>query len=266
MTMPEILFDKTGSVATMTFNKPDKANAFDPAWIPSMIDFITNVEHDDAVRCLLIRGNGKNFMAGGDLGSISEIMKMPPTEKSVRIASPIHEYNRLGRAMRRLGKPMVASVQGAVAGAAVGLVAACDLVIAAESAFFFVAHALHGGSVDGLTTYYLPRQIGTRKAMELALLADRLSATEAQRIGLINFVVPAEQLDAETQKLVQRLAAGPTRAYGLIRNQILASLENSLEEQGRLEAESYSGAALTSDWVEGLSAFFEKRKPGFTGR
>jgi 2-(1,2-epoxy-1,2-dihydrophenyl)acetyl-CoA isomerase len=218
------------------------------------------------VRCLLVRGNGKNFMAGGDLGSISEIMKMPPAEKAVRVAAPIHHYNQLGRALRRLGKPMVASVQGAVAGAAVGLVSACDLVIAADNAFFFVAHALHGGAVDGLTTYFLPRQIGTRKAMELALLADRLSASEAQRIGLINFVVPAAELEAETQKLVQRLAAGPTRAYALIRNQILASLDNSLEEQGRLEAESYSGASLTSDWTEGLSAFFEKRKPNFKGR
>jgi 2-(1,2-epoxy-1,2-dihydrophenyl)acetyl-CoA isomerase len=264
--MPDVLFDRTGPVATMTFNKPEKANAFDPAWIPSMIDFITALEHDDAVRCLLIRGNGKNFMAGGDLGSIGEIMKMPPAEKAVRIAEPIHHYNQLGRAMRRLGKPMVASVQGAAAGAAVGLIAACDLVIAADSAFFFVAHALHGGSVDGLTTYFLPRQIGTRKAMELALLADRVPAAEAQRIGLINFVVPADKLEEETQKLVLRLAAGPTRAYGLIRNQILASLENSLEEQGRLEAESYSGAALTSDWSEGIAAFFEKRKPGFTGR
>jgi 2-(1,2-epoxy-1,2-dihydrophenyl)acetyl-CoA isomerase len=102
--------------------------------------------------------------------------------------------------------------------------------------------------------------------MELALLADRVPAAEAQRIGLINFVVPADKLEEETQKLVLRLAAGPTRAYGLIRNQILASLENSLEEQGRLEAESYSGAALTSDWSEGIAAFFEKRKPGFTGR
>src|SRR5262245_24154974 len=191
--MPEILFDKTAAVATMTFNKPEKANAFDPAWLPSMIDFITAVEHDDAVRCLVLRGNGKNFMAGGDLGSISEIMKMPPAEKAVRVAGPSHHYNQFGRALRRLGKPIVASVQGAVAGAAVGLVSACDLVIAADNAFFFVAHALHGGAVDGLTTYFLPRQIGTRKAMELALLADRLSASEAQRIGLINFVVPAAE-------------------------------------------------------------------------
>jgi len=263
--MSEILFDRSGPIATLTLNKPEKANAFDPAWRPSMIDFVAAVDADPAVRCLLLRGNGKHFMAGGDLGSIDETLKKEPTERSLRVAAPIHLYNQFGRLFRRMGKPIVASVQGAVAGAAVGLVAACDLVIAADSAFFFVAHALHGGSVDGLTSYFLPRQIGTRKAMELALLAERISAAEAQRIGLINFVVPAAQLEGETDKLVQRLAAGPTRAYGLIRHEILASFDNSLEEQGRLEAESYAAASLSADWLEGLTAFFAKRKPGFRG-
>jgi 2-(1,2-epoxy-1,2-dihydrophenyl)acetyl-CoA isomerase len=263
--MSEILFDRSGPVATLTLNKPDKANAFDPAWLPSMIDFVAAVDTDPAVRCLLLRGNGKHFMAGGDLGSIDETLQKPPIERALRVSAPIHVYNQFGRLLRRMSKPIVASVQGAVAGAAVGLVAACDLVIAADTAFFFVAHVLHGGSVDGLTSYFLPRQIGTRKAMELALLADRLPAAEAQRIGLVNFVVPAAQLESETDKLLQRLAAGPTRAYGLIRNEILASLDNSLEEQGRLEAESYGTASLSGDWMEGLTAFFAKRKPEFKG-
>jgi 2-(1,2-epoxy-1,2-dihydrophenyl)acetyl-CoA isomerase len=265
MNMPEILFDRSGPVAMLTLNKPDKANAFDPAWLPSMIDFVAAVDADPAVRCLLLRGNGKHFMAGGDLSSIDETLQKGPIERSLGVAAPIHVYNQFGRLLRRMNKPIVASVQGAVAGAAVGLVAACDLVIAADSAFFFVAHALHGGSCDGLTTYFLPRQIGTRKSMELALLAERISAAEAQRIGLINFVVPAAQLATETDRLVQRLATGPTRAYGLIRQEILASLDNSLEEQGRLEAESYAAASMSADWTEGLAAFFAKRKPGFTG-
>lgn len=264
--MADILFDRSGPVATMTFNKPDKANAFDPGWLPSMIAFLAAADADPAVRCVLIRGNGRHFMAGGDLGTIEETMTKPPVEKALEVAAPIHRYNEFGRMMRRIDKPTVASVQGAVAGAAVGLAAACDLVVAADNAFFFVAHVLHAGSVDGLTSYFLPRQIGTRKAMELSLLADRMSAADAQRFGLVNFVVPAAELAAETDKLVQRLAAGPTRSYALIRNQILASLDNSLEEQGRLEAESYAAAALTSDWEEGLTAFFAKRPPNFQGR
>jgi 2-(1,2-epoxy-1,2-dihydrophenyl)acetyl-CoA isomerase len=263
--MAEVIYDKSGPIATMTFNKPEKANAFDPAWLPAMIQFVTDIELDDAVRCLLIRGNGKHFMAGGDLGSIDAAMKMAAAAKSIYISAPIHVYNQFGRALTRLNKPIVASVQGALAGAAVGLVAACDLIIAADSAYFFVAHALHGGSVDGLTSYFLPRQIGVRKTMELALLAERISATEAARIGLVNFVVPAADLEAETNKLVQRLASGPTKAYGLIRRQVLASLDNSLEEQSRLEAESYAQSALTNDWTEGINAFFAKRKPSFKG-
>ena len=190
--MSEIIYQTDGPVASMTFNKPERANALDTAWLPGIVEFFAAIEHDPAVRCVLIRGNGKHFMAGGDLGTIEDAMKMPPHEKAEFVAGPIHLYNRIGRIMRRLQKPIVCSVQGAVAGAAVGLMSACDLVIAADSAFFFVAHALHGGSVDGLTTYFLPRSIGVRKSMELALLAERIPAEEAQRLGLVNFVVSAE--------------------------------------------------------------------------
>ncbi|MET0657747.1 MAG: enoyl-CoA hydratase-related protein, partial [Steroidobacteraceae bacterium] len=118
----------------------------------------------------------------------------------------------------------------------------------------------------GLTTYFLTRQIGTRKTLELALLGDRIVAAEAQRLGLVNFVVPAASLQQETQKLVDRLAAGPTRGYGLIKRLVDASPHNSLEEQGRLEAESYGKAAMTEDLVEGIHAFMGKRAPKFEGK
>ncbi|MET0986491.1 MAG: enoyl-CoA hydratase-related protein [Steroidobacteraceae bacterium] len=163
---------------------------------------------------------------------------------------PLNQYNVLIRVLRRLNKPVVVSVQGAIAGAAVGLATACDLLIA-DSAYFFVPHMLHGGACDGMTTYFLPRIIGVRKTMELALLGERISAAEAQRLGLVNFVVPAAEFEAETAKLATRLASGPTRAYGLIRNEV--------------EAESYAASANTSDWSEGIRAFLEKRKPKFSG-
>jgi 2-(1,2-epoxy-1,2-dihydrophenyl)acetyl-CoA isomerase len=169
------------------------------------------------------------------------------------------------RVMRRMNKPIVASVQGGIAGAAVGLVAACDLVVSTDSAFFFVAHILHGGSNDGLTTYFLPRLIGVRKTLELALLGERFSAARAQEFGIVNFVVPAAELEVATRKLVERLCSGPTKAYGLIKNLVDASLGNSLETQGRLEAETYGKAAMTSDLVEGIDAFLSKRTAKFTG-
>lgn len=260
-----LLLEKAGAVATVTFNQPEKANALDVAWLGPMTRFFQDLEHDPEVRVVLVRGNGKHFMAGGNLDYVEAFVSKPPAERAVMAEAPIHQYNVMVRVMRRLAKPIIASVQGGVAGAAVGLIAACDLVISADTAFFFVAHVLHGGSNDGLTTYFLPRQIGIKKTLELALLGDRFPAAEAQRLGLVNFVVPAAQLQEQTQKLVARLAAGPTRAYGLIKHLVECSPGNSLEEQGRLEAETYGKAAMTSDLVEGIRAFMAKRPPRFTG-
>jgi 2-(1,2-epoxy-1,2-dihydrophenyl)acetyl-CoA isomerase len=262
----QLLLEKNAAVATITFNRPDKANAMDVKWLKPMTEFLRDVEHDPVIRCVVLRGNGKHFMAGGDLETVREFIDATPERRAALAEVPIHEYNVMVRTMRRLGKPIVASVQGGVAGAAVGLVAACDFIVAADNAFFFVAHVLHGGSNDGLTTYFLPRQIGTRKTLELALLGDRLSAAEAHNLGLVNFVVPAGELSAETDKLVARLSVGPTRAYGLIKGLVDASLENSLETQGRLEAETYGRAAMTADLVEGIDAFLSKRTPHFVGK
>jgi len=261
-----LILEKQGPVATITFNRPDKANAMDIRWLAPMTDFLREVEHDAAIRCVLIKGNGKHFMAGGDLEIVQAFISQPPERRAALAEQPIHEYNVMARVMRRLGKPIVASVQGGVAGAAVGLVAACDFVVAAENSFFFVAHVLHGGSNDGLTTYFLPRQIGVRKTLELALLGERITAAQALELGIVNFVAPLEQLAVETQKLVDRLVSGPTRAYGLIKNLVDSSFGNSLEAQGRLEAETYGKAAMTDDLVEGIGAFLGKRTPRFQGR
>jgi 2-(1,2-epoxy-1,2-dihydrophenyl)acetyl-CoA isomerase len=261
-----LLLEKSGAVATITFNRPEKANALDTRWLGPITDFLREVEHEPAIRCVLLRGNGRHFMAGGDLELVQAFVSESPERRAALAEPPIHEYNVMVRVMRRLGKPVVASVQGGVAGAAVGLVAACDLVVAAEDAFFFVAHVLHGGSNDGLTTYFLPRQIGIRKTLELALLGERITGRQAHELGLVNFVVPQEELEAETRRLVARLCAGPTRAYGLIKRLVDASFGNSLETQGRLEAETYGKAAMTEDLVEGISAFLGKRAPGFVGR
>jgi 2-(1,2-epoxy-1,2-dihydrophenyl)acetyl-CoA isomerase len=261
-----LLLEKSGAVATITFNRPDKANALDTRWLQPITEFLRELEHDPAIRCVLLKGNGRHFMAGGDLELVQAFVSQPPERRAALAEPPIHEYNVMVRVMRRLGKPVVASVQGGVAGAAVGLVAACDLVVAAEDAFFFVAHVLHGGSNDGLTTYFLPRQIGIRKTLELALLGERITGRQAHELGLVNFVVPPAELEAETRKLVERLCAGPTRAYGLIKSLVDASFGNSLEAQGRLEAETYGRAAMTEDLVEGINAFLGKRAPGFVGR
>jgi 2-(1,2-epoxy-1,2-dihydrophenyl)acetyl-CoA isomerase len=206
-------------------------------------------------------------MAGGDLSTIVDFDKLTDAERTRMGEAPILDYVHMVRVMQRLDKPVVASVQGGVAGAAVGLIAACDLVIAADTSFYWAAHILHGGSNDGLLTYFLPRQIGLRKTLEMALLGERVPAAEALRLGLINFVVPEAELAAETQKLVERLCKGPTLGYGLVKKLVYASFDNTMAEQGRLEAESYGGRALhTADVKDGLKAFFERRPPRFEGK
>jgi 2-(1,2-epoxy-1,2-dihydrophenyl)acetyl-CoA isomerase len=259
-------FTIDGPLATLTFTRPDKANAFHPRMAAGMRRCFIEIQHTPSVRCLLIKGEGKHFMAGGDLEAIVDFDKVSDVERSDVGEGVIHEYNVMVRTMQRLDVPVVASVQGGVAGAAVGFVGACDLVIAADTAFFWIAHVLHGGSIDGLTTFFTPRHIGLRKAMELALLADRISGTKAAELGLINFAVPEAQLAVETAKLVKRLCEGPTKGYGKIKKLLYASFGNSMMEQGRMEAESYGEILHTQDVQDGLKAFFERRPPKFSGR
>jgi len=252
--------------ATITFTRPEKANAFHPRIIPHLRGIFLELSRRDDVRAVLIRGDGKHFMAGGDLETIENLDSFSPREIAEFGENPIHDYNLMIQTLHRLDQPVVASVQGGIAGAAVGLIGACDLVIAADTAFFWAAHILHGGSNDGLLSYFLPRHVGLRKALELALLGDRLSAADAKSLGLINFTVPEENLAGETDKLMQRLAKGPTRGYGLIKKLMYASLRNSMMEQGTMEVESYGKALLTEDVAEGLQAFFDRREPEFKGR
>jgi 2-(1,2-epoxy-1,2-dihydrophenyl)acetyl-CoA isomerase len=260
-----LLLEKNGAVASITFNRPDRANAMDTAWLPAMTEFLRDAGRDPAIRCVLIRGNGKHFMAGGDLEMLGRFAALPAEQRATQADGPITLCNAMIAVMRSLGKPIVASVQGGVAGSAVGLVAACDLAVAADNAFFLLAHVSLGITNDGMTSYFLPRQLGMRKTLELALLGDRISAADAKQANLVNFVVPAAELEAATSKLLARLSAGPTRTYGLIKSLVQASLDNSLERQGQLELECYRQAAVSNDYVEGINSVLGKRAPNFTG-
>jgi 2-(1,2-epoxy-1,2-dihydrophenyl)acetyl-CoA isomerase len=167
--------------------------------------------------------------------------------------------------MRRAPQPIVASVRGAVAGFGVSLMLACDLAIAAEDAFFTLAYCRIGLSPDGSSTWSLPRIVGTRKAMELALLGERFPAGEALRLGLVNRVVPVAALGEETAKLASRLASGPGRAYAHTKRLIDASLGNSLETQLQMEGVALADCMASDDLNEGAAAFVEKRAPRFKG-
>ncbi len=262
----DLITEVAGSVASVTLNRPDVRNALSAEMVQGMKDFFLAVERDDSIRCLVIRGAGEHFMAGGDVKGFGRFRGMPASERRDSFERRIHELHPAIFTLRRMNKPVLASVQGAAAGFGLSLMMACDLVIAADSAFFTLAYINIGTSPDGSGTYFLPRIVGQKKAMEIALLGDRFDAEAAKAAGLINFIVPAADLAAETAKLAARLAQGPTRAIANTKRLINMSLEQSLESQLQAEAMSFADCAASEDWIEGVTAFAEKRKPKFRGR
>jgi 2-(1,2-epoxy-1,2-dihydrophenyl)acetyl-CoA isomerase len=257
----------TEGVATLTMNRPDARNALSLEMRSGMHEFLDKHEFDDSVRCVIIKGAGDHFMAGGDVKSFAQMAKeQSPEELRTHFLHRIHDLHGFVSAMRRFPKPIIASVRGAAAGAGVSLAAACDLIIASEDAFFTLAYCHIGISPDGSATYSLPRMVGVKKAMEMVLLGDRLDAEAMAAAGLVNKVVPAAALDEETAKLAGRLAKGPTRAYSHAKRLMYASINNQLEHQLQLEAEAFADCAGSEDFREGVSAFVEKRKAVFKGR
>lgn len=204
-------------------------------------------------------------MAGGDVKGMGESIKQSPEEIRKQFMLRIHDLHPIMFAMRRMPKPIIASCHGASAGAGVSMALACDLVIAADDAFFTLAYCRIGTSPDGSSSFHLPRAVGIKRAMEIALLSDRFDATTAAAMGMINFVVPAADLDTETDKLATRLATGPTHVYGNTKALFYRSLESDFESQLQAEAEYFADCASRDDFREGVTAFIEKRKPLFSG-
>lgn len=264
--MSDLLTEVDGAIARATFNRPEARNALSEDMREQMLEFLKEVEHDSAVRCVVFRGAGEHFMAGGDVKRFAEIVqKSSSRQRKEQFEARIHALHPMVFLMRRLRKPIIASVQGAAAGFGLSFVLACDLAIAADDAFFMPGYIRIGANPDGSGTYFLPRTVGMKKAMEILMLGDRFDAATAAQLGIVNRVVPVEDLAAKTEELAQRLATGPTHAIASTKALLNASLGNTLETQLASEAVSFSGCAATDDWVEGVTAFAEKRKPVFRG-
>jgi 2-(1,2-epoxy-1,2-dihydrophenyl)acetyl-CoA isomerase len=266
MPEPLVLVAREGGVATVTLNRPQALNALNRELTLALREAVFSLEIDETVRCVVIRG-GEHFMAGGDLKWFRSLAEgRPAAENRVQFEGFIHEVHPLIVSLKRMPKPVLAAVRGAVAGFGMSLMMACDLALAADNAYFTLAYTLIGVSPDGGSTFSLPRIVGQKKAMEIAFLGERFDAAAAERLGLVNRVVPADKLEEETAKLAARLAAGPTRVYGRTKALINASLDVSLDVQLQREAEAFAASASEPDFQEGLAAFIEKRKPRFGGR
>jgi 2-(1,2-epoxy-1,2-dihydrophenyl)acetyl-CoA isomerase len=254
------------SVGIITLNRPESLNALSDEMTKGLIDAASAFERDAAVRCVLIRGAGDHFMAGGDVKGFYERLKADQKEHAAGLEWRVNLLHAMIYSFRRMNKPTVVAVQGAAAGFGLSLMMAADLAIAADDAFFTLAYSNIGFSADGGSTYWLPRLVGTRKALEMAYLAERFDAKKALEMGLVNFVVPRADLAAETDKLVKRLASGPTFAYAEVKRLLHDSLESNFDSQLHREAEAIARCAASADHLEGVSAFVEKRKPAFKGR
>ena len=261
MSEAAVLAATAGGVSTITLNRPKALNALDRNLTIGLRDAVFAAEQDRSVRCVVIRG-GEHFMAGGDLKWFDDLVRSrPPGENRIQFEGFVHEVHALILSVRRMPKPVIASVSGAAAGFGMSLMMACDLVIAADNAYFSLAYALIGASPDGGSTFALPRIVGAKKAMEIALLGERLDAATAERLGLVNRIVPLAALDPETSKLAARLAAGPSAVYARTKALLNGSLNASLETQLQREAEAFAQSAAEPDFAEGIRAFVEKRKP-----
>ncbi len=261
MAYSNLLFDVRDNVATITLNRPDAANAMTRELTPELADAALRCDVDPDVRAVLITGAGKMFCAGGDVKAFAA----QGDNLHAYITEMLTHLHIAVSRLRRMTPPAVAAVNGVAAGAGMSLALACDIVLAAQSARFTMAYTGVGLSPDGSATYTLPRIVGAKRALELALTNRLLSAQEAADWGIVARVVPDDQLLDEGRQLAAQLASGPTAAFGrtkrLLEGAWTETLETQMESEGRVIADS----TRTADAREGVTAFIEKRPPKFKG-
>lgn len=253
--------ERNGAIATLTLARASHANSLDLTMSRDLLHAAIELDENPDVRAVILTGEGKMFCAGGDLAGMKEAGARAPAYIK-ELAGNLHlAISRLAR----MRTPVIAAVNGTAAGAGFSLVCATDLAIAAESAKFTMAYTGAGLSPDGSSSYFLPRIIGQRRTLELMLTNRVLNSELALEWGLVNQVVPLDELMATAEKLAGQLASGPTFAYGIVKKLIVNSAYDSLESQMEHETRGIADCARTKDGQEGIAAFLEKRRPQFTG-
>ncbi len=255
-----LLVERSGAITRLRFNRPERLNAIDAAMAAALREAVALLPQDPDLRCVVLCGAGRAFMAGGDIGAFQG----PQALAEIRhILGPMHEAVA---GLAALSVPVLASVQGAAAGAGLSLAFGADLAIAAEDARFALGYLKLGTVPDCGGTWVLPRLLGLRGAMGLALLGDELDGRAALAAGLVNRAVPAAELEAATEALAQQLASGPTAAFGRAKALLRAAAGRDLPTQMQAEEAEFIASAGTADFAEGVAAFLGRRKPEFTGR
>ena len=258
-----LLVQQEEGVITITMNRPEVLNAFNDLMLQELTEAVEAAAHNDAIRCVVITGAGRAFGAGQDLTSFAPA---PSNGEVGTVSEHLKKYHRLLQVIHDMPKPVLAAIRGVAAGISCNIALACDLRIAADNARFIEAFARIGLVPDGGGGYFLPRIVGLGKALELAMLADEVSGPEAERIGLVNKCVPVAEFEAATAAFARRLANGPTRTYGLIKELMYKSLDSDLQTSLTLEGKLQDIARGTADHREGVDAFLHKRAAKYSGK
>lgn len=261
--MPEtLLYSFADSIATISFNRPVAMNSFNKEMADELAELTEKVGADNSIRAVLLNGAGDLFMAGGDIQFFHKRLDIMPAG----VMKIVRTLNASIINLMQMPKPVLASVHGSVAGVGISLMAACDLVIAAENTKFTMAYSGLGISPDGGASWNLPRLAGTKKAMEWILLPDIFAAHTAEKHGLINWLVPAEKLAEETQKILRKLANGPTYSYAHAKRLVNDSWRHDLGTQLELEGRAFEACSITEDFKAGVTGFLNKTRPKFIGK
>jgi 2-(1,2-epoxy-1,2-dihydrophenyl)acetyl-CoA isomerase len=253
--------DIQDNVGIITLLRPETLNAFNAAMAVDLLRAFEVVGTDNNVRAVLLRGDGAAFCVGGDIKEFSSKMERMPAD----VPDMIEVLNAAITTLQNLPKPVLASVHGAVAGVGVSLMLACDLAIAGESTQFLLAYTKIGLTPDGGASYFLPRIIGQRRAMQMALLPEKIGSAQALDWGLINWVAKDSELEKTTHELLNRLANGPTIAFARTKQLINKTWHRNIDDQLQAEMHAFTECTISKDFRLGVEAFINKKTPVFNG-
>jgi len=265
MTDDVLLLEIQNGLATLTFNRPKTLNAVNNSLGIKLSKALQNLAEDKQVRCVILRGAGDHFMAGGDINFFHSTLEKGEWERRRATGELAIYAHEIIESIHGMEKPVIASLRGAAAGFGASLLLACDLAIASEKSFFTLAYRQIGLSPDGGSTYFLPRTVSYKQAMEIALLGGRLDAKRAYELGIINCVVADEKLENATAEMAAIITAGPPKALARTKALLNHSFRYgvTLESQLRMEERGIMDSAAGGEFTEGISAFVAKRKPNF---
>lgn len=266
MSDQHLLVTVEDGVGSIIFNRPDQLNAISMEMADQLVLAVHRMERDPDVRCVLIRGEGTSFTSGADVKGFHAAMVKDHQGHAATMEQRVVNGHLTMHRIRRMQKPVIVMAQGQAAGMGVSLLCCADLALAADDAEFILAYRHVGLSVDGGVSYFLPRIVGERRALQITLMGERITARQGLEWGIVNWIHPKERLLEEATRLARALANGPTKALGAAKSLLRESLETGWDRQSANEARLLAETVASADHLEGVTAFVEKRKARFTGQ